>query len=66
MVDREDGKSKPRCRDCGTQAWNARREITMHGFNLRVRLHFVCSSCGLVQCTERKEHPARLVLALAS
>jgi hypothetical protein len=48
------------------QARDARREIVMSGFAMCVRTHFVCSSCGLMQTTERREHPARLMLALAS
>jgi hypothetical protein len=66
VVNGQGWKNTPRCKDCGTQARDVRQEIVMSGFGMRVRAHFVCSSCGLMQTTERREHPARLVLALAS
>jgi hypothetical protein len=50
--DSQTGSAMPRCRDCGTPSWNARREVIVNGLRLRVNLHFVCSSCGLMQVTE--------------
>ena len=54
------GTEMPRCRDCGTPSWNARREVIVNGLRLRVKLHFVCTTCGLMQVTdERREQSAQ-------
>jgi hypothetical protein len=65
-MDRNGGIEMPRCRDCGTRALHARREVVTSGFRARVNLHFVCESCGLLQCVERQETVVRSPLKLVA